>query len=1068
MASSSYTGRSAGRSGNISGLRLGARGACSVFVVVNAHPCFSFHRPLPLLMLATALLVAPLLAAADARRAFDLPADNAEQALKRLSDQSGAEVVFATGAAAGVRTNAVRGELSPLEALQRMLAGTALLARQDSQTGTLFVDRRPESSAPPKNEAPRDDPAPAPRVAASSTAGMTDEAVQLSPFEVSSAKDYGYAAASTIAGSRLNTALIDTPAPISVFTEELLRDLGATTAADATAYSLSATAFDEREVGDATGNQLQNDGLLFSIRGFRTTATRNYFEWGLNADSYNTTRIDFSRGPNSILFGIGSPGGIVNVSTKQAAFKSLYSATVQLGSNEVFRASTDLNHVLLPGKLSLRVNALHEDSNGWRSTAFKESDRVHLAATVRPFSGTTLRAEYERGNVAQVRPRPWGPLDGFSAWEAAGSPRVAVARGARPPGVAQVSGATRLVYNQSTVGGALLDWRGMGVSTALANNYAVFDFGRVPRDISVFGPGNRLENDYDTYTVTLEQRIGRDLFIEAAYNRQTQDTDAVRVLNWSIPLVVDVNQQLPTGAPNPNAGRFYVEDNYVQSFNTSRYEIARLTASYHLDFRRWVQGRGSWFLGHHRLAGLWQEDDRRGSGLEYREVNTTPFEQTNNFNAAVNQIFRRTYLDPTSSAAREGAVDPLSAPLAPRTVTTVGGPSGTVTPGMVPVVGNGSQTKVETRLFATQSAFFADRLIATFGYRVDAQRFRNARVTADRGVISSVMLDTPMGAEQSGITRTYGAIAKATEWLRFFYNEADNFRLAGNRYDLFEQQVPNELGEGRDYGTRLLLFDNRLTLSAGRYETAGRNRLTFVGTGNIRTQANLVWDVLNPARRISTALQPGATDNVESEGYEFELIANPTARWRLMANVSISDVQVAGVATRDIAYLDANRAFWMQNANVPVPGSTNFSTVGGAVSFMDSIYREMALSRDGLTQRGNEKYKANLFTNYRFAETTPLKGVSVGGGLRYRSGALTGYTRAGAATHARSTRFVDLRAGYETRVLQRKHKLTFALNVRNLLDEDGIRISISDTNGAPQRYVLLDPREVLFTTTFEF
>lgn len=1042
-------------------------------LIVNPHPqIHSLFRCLSKPALA-ALLLASIIATfaapvAAERRSFDLPSDSAERAIKRLSDQSGAEVVFATGAAAGVRTKPVKGDYSPLEALQLMLAGTPLAARQDPRTGTLLIDQREEPATPPKNEATRAEAAPAPRVATPTSTGASDEAVRLSPFEVSSAKDHGYAAASTLAGSRLNTPLADTPAPISVFTEELLRDLGATTVADATVYSLNATAFDEREIGNVTGNALQNDGLLFSIRGFRTSATRNYFEWGLNADSYNTTRVDFSRGPNSILFGIGSPGGIVNVSTKQAIFNNRYSAALQAGSHETFRGTIDLNQVIVPRKLALRFNALHEDSNGWRETAFKESDRWHVAGTYRPFARTTLRAEYERGDVAQVRPRPWGPIDGFSAWEAAGSPLVATARGARPAGVGQVSGATRLVFDQAAGGGQLLDWRGMGVSSATAPFHAVFDFDRVPKDTAVFGPGNRLSNRYDTYTVKLEQQLGSDIFIEAAFNRQNQDGSGARTLIWDAPLVVDVNQQLPTGAPNPNVGRFYVEDNYAVGDDTSSYEIARLTASYRLDFKKWIQGRAGRLLGTHQLAGLLQEDERRAFSDDYREVNTTPLEQPNNLNAATNYIYRRTYLDFTGAAGSRGAIDPTTVGLNPQPVTTVGGLSGTVTPGMVRVVSSGSQTKVETKLFATQSSFLDDRLIATYGYREDGQRFRNARSNTVRGEVIDVVFDTPLGPEQSGITRSHGAIVKPLGWLRFFYNEADNFRLSGSRYDLFGQQLPNEVGEGRDYGVRLQLFGNRIALNASRYETSGRNRLTFVGTGNIRTQANLVWDVLNPARRVATTLMPGATDNVEAEGYEFELIANPTARWRLMANFSVSEVKVAGVALRDMAYIEENRAFWMENAAVPVPGSVNFTNVAGAVAFMEQIYRNLAASKDGLSQRGNEKYKANLFTNYRFAEATPLKGFSLGGGARYRSGANTGYTTAGAETFARSTTLFDFRAGYETKVLRGRHTLRLALNVRNLFDTDGVRISVADANGAPQRYVLLDPREVLFTTTFEF
>jgi len=54
-----------------------------------------------------------------------------------------------------------------------------------------------------------------------------EEIVVLSPFVVNSSKDVGYVATNTLAGSRLNTPLADTPASISGFTPEFLADIDA-------------------------------------------------------------------------------------------------------------------------------------------------------------------------------------------------------------------------------------------------------------------------------------------------------------------------------------------------------------------------------------------------------------------------------------------------------------------------------------------------------------------------------------------------------------------------------------------------------------------------------------------------------------------------------------------------------------------------------------------------------------------------------------------------------------------------------------------------------------------------
>ena len=63
---------------------------------------------------------------------------------------------------------------------------------------------------------------------AASPPGEPDELVVLSPFEVNATSDVGYLAQNTLAGSRLNTALKDTAAAISVLTPEFLSDLAAT------------------------------------------------------------------------------------------------------------------------------------------------------------------------------------------------------------------------------------------------------------------------------------------------------------------------------------------------------------------------------------------------------------------------------------------------------------------------------------------------------------------------------------------------------------------------------------------------------------------------------------------------------------------------------------------------------------------------------------------------------------------------------------------------------------------------------------------------------------------------
>src|SRR5688500_2549855 len=76
-----------------------------------------------------------------ARRMFDVPADAAEKSLRRFSEQSGLEVFYPSSAAKGVRTHAVKGEMTAREALDQMVAGTVLTVVRDEKSGAFSFKR---------------------------------------------------------------------------------------------------------------------------------------------------------------------------------------------------------------------------------------------------------------------------------------------------------------------------------------------------------------------------------------------------------------------------------------------------------------------------------------------------------------------------------------------------------------------------------------------------------------------------------------------------------------------------------------------------------------------------------------------------------------------------------------------------------------------------------------------------------------------------------------------------------------------------------------------------------------
>ncbi len=81
------------------------------------------------------------------KRKFDVPADLAEKSLRVFSVHSGSEVLFSSDAANGVRTNAIMGELSPGEAVKKMLAGTTLYVRDERDGCYLLTNRQTATRA---------------------------------------------------------------------------------------------------------------------------------------------------------------------------------------------------------------------------------------------------------------------------------------------------------------------------------------------------------------------------------------------------------------------------------------------------------------------------------------------------------------------------------------------------------------------------------------------------------------------------------------------------------------------------------------------------------------------------------------------------------------------------------------------------------------------------------------------------------------------------------------------------------------------------------------------------------
>jgi outer membrane receptor protein involved in Fe transport len=274
------------------------------------------------------------------------------------------------------------------------------------------------------------------QTAAKPAAQQDEEVLVLSPFEVSAESDTGYASATTLAGNRLNTELRDIGNAVTVINSQFLKDIAATSNETLLQYTVGT------EVGNLQGNfagtgdgafldessRFVNPNQNTRVRGLAAADnTRDYFLSDIPWDGFNVDRVDLQRGPNSILFGQGSPAGIINVGLKQASYRNANEVTFQTDQWGTARATLDINRVLLKDELAVRVLAMNEKEKFQQDPAYEEDKRYMGAVRWEPKflrkggARTIVKASFEKGDINSNRPRTLPPLDLLTPWFLTGS-----------------------------------------------------------------------------------------------------------------------------------------------------------------------------------------------------------------------------------------------------------------------------------------------------------------------------------------------------------------------------------------------------------------------------------------------------------------------------------------------------------------------------------------------------------------------------------------------------------------------------------------------------------------------
>lgn len=144
----------------------------------------------------------------------------------------------------------------------------------------------------------------------------------------------------------------------------------------------------------------------YAIRGFTTDKNRRdgYIRGNSFVEPFFTERIEVVRGPSSLLYGRGSPGGVVSISSKRPEFERQNRIRLGAGSESFYQIGLDFTGPLNDQE-TMAYRFLYANSDKDSSTyRFRTEKREGLQAglTWKPVEQVTLFADFERIEVDAV------------------------------------------------------------------------------------------------------------------------------------------------------------------------------------------------------------------------------------------------------------------------------------------------------------------------------------------------------------------------------------------------------------------------------------------------------------------------------------------------------------------------------------------------------------------------------------------------------------------------------------------------------------------------------------------
>jgi outer membrane receptor for ferric coprogen and ferric-rhodotorulic acid len=905
-----------------------------------------------------------------------------------------------------------------------------------------------------------------------------EPAVVLSPFEVNAGDERGYAASTALAGTRTNEKLANLPNSISVFTADLLGDLALNDFFGAVEFAVGAenifndTGTVGAPVGSRSGNQISFRGIP-SIR-----QLRDGFPWFLPADTYNTERIEFARGPGGLAYGDVDPTGIINVSTKRATFRRAASATVRYDTFGTQRYSVDLSQPLLP-RLGLRFNALNSEVEQFRQRASRDFRGYALALRWEPFAHrrTRLDANVETGHTRNNQ-STLHLNDGMSAYVRGTGTNAADADPVVPGVQVNGVGMRRIAAPGNThvyldLGGVLHDMQSTAATTfrnsavltgatvatgtdpqnPLRIPLVTIPYSVIPDGQDWAGPDNRHDTDFHAYNLEFSHAFSDRLRLLVAHNGQVDDTTRVQTYSSASALgmnsravFIDVNRVLPhptipnATIPNPRFEQLFLAyaPTYTDDGNKAFGWRSSLVFDTKLPFR--------------------DSSLRAVAGASYRRERN--YLDTFAYALTREEIARRGLTGAAATFANN-VVHPVhyladgnsDAALRLRLI-----------PGVTGWYRNGTgQTRFDQTLgsgnLTTLGSFLGGRLHTSAGVSRDyfRQNRNRAVVTvaatgetqlvdlAGRALADPARYSVPVEPfnRTYATNQTYGGVLRVLPWLALgggyfessLFTDSVSFELSGR------PRLPRT-GEGHEFSLRFNVLDDRVNATVTRFQTTSENNALALSAG-AQTELN----ALLPANQ---RLQgTGDYRDQETAGWEAEIQANLTRQWTVRATYSMNRVQFGRFFPLVRPYLAAAREAAKARGLDPEDAT--------------AVAQQLIDDTEGAV-RAVRRETANLTTRYSFTQGG-LRGLSVGTSARYALGKARAGLSSGGVVVLPPTKtddyvLVNPFVSYRRKVLGRNW--TLQLNVNNVFNLH------SDQGNSYTWPRYTEPRQWITTVTVEW